>query len=801
MAKKTTKKKAKGKGKGAAAAGKDLVIREISGIALFVVSVLAAFALSGSYSQAVSLNAFRAGMLKVFGMTSVFIPIMTAMTGGYFIWQKKELLKIMGHMTLSMIMLGMFLNLTVGDPGRAILLSREVIASSGGALTGWLATWMASMISVPGAIVFLIATGLIYSKFALGVSYEELGKKAAPYIMIVVEALKKVLGSGVESVQSRLKEMADNRQKRLQAEKEQREREEQKKIQAMQEEEARAMATGQGFMDPLEEEPVKKEKAPKKKANLTLVEMPQVDAHEDDVEEVVPFSKAESGIQNVIVDEYEEIDEEPRIEVKAAEGEGEEEIMWKLPRPEDWLDENLHATQAVVDNTMREKLERTLQSFQVPARISNVVQGPSFTRFEIELEPGTKVSRIVSLEQDIALALATDSKTIRIEAPIPGKSAIGIEIPNKERAMVPIRNIFMSPSFRATKVPLSFVLGEDIDGHPIFSSITKMPHLLVAGSTGSGKSVCLNAIITNIIAREFPSESRFIMVDMKRVELTPYDGIPHLMSPVIQEAQQAANALKWVCNEMDKRYQLYHRVGVRNIEGYNNYVENPAEKMHRIVFIIDELADLMMVSSSNMNIENYICRIAQLARATGIHLILATQRPDTKVITGTIKNNIPSRIAFAVASQVDSRTIIDHKGAETLLGRGDLLFQSFGANRLKRLQGAFVSDEEVNRLVNFWKAQGTTEYPLRFEDAPGVIGANGSDEFVSEDEKLYFQAVEIVIQSQQASISMIQRRLRIGYNRAARLVELMEERGIVGPHDGSRPREVLTNSLDGASNF
>ncbi|MEW5947396.1 MAG: DNA translocase FtsK, partial [bacterium] len=465
---------------------------------------------------------------------------------------------------------------------------------------------------------------------------------------------------------------------------------------------------------------------------------------------------------------------------------------WKLPSPDDWLDPDESASEPPGEDATRKKLDSTLESFQVPAKIVNVVRGASFTRFEIELQPGTKVSQLISLGNDIALSLAADARTIRIEAPIPGKSAVGIEVPNEVRAIVPLRRIFTSEAFSNGKGAISFCLGEDIGGAPVCADLTRMPHLLVAGSTNSGKSVCLNSIITSIIAKRCPSEVRFIMVDVKRVELTPFNGVPHLLTPVILETAVAAGAMRWITAEMDRRYKAFAEMGVRNIDAFNHMQENPDDRMYRIVLIVDELADLMMVSSPNQYVETYICRITQLARATGIHVILATQRPDTRVITGTIKNNIPSRISFAVASQIDSRTILDHKGAESLLGRGDMLFMPMDSNRAVRLQGAYVKDKELKRLVNFWKKQAPSmEYPLKFEIEESHAADGAPQGFETEDEEIYRKAVEIVVSSNQVSISMLQRKLRIGYNRSARLVELMEERGVVGPYDGVKPREVL----------
>lgn len=434
------------------------------------------------------------------------------------------------------------------------------------------------------------------------------------------------------------------------------------------------------------------------------------------------------------------------------------------------------------------KLERTFQSFGVKARVTQVHLGPAVTKYEVHPDVGVKVSRIVSLNDDLALALA--AKDIRIEAPIPGKSAIGIEVPNSEVAMVSLREVIEAKQHNKPQAKLQIGLGRDITGEAVLAELNKMPHLLVAGATGSGKSVCINGIITSILMRAKPHEVKLMMIDPKMVELNVYNGVPHLLAPVVTDAKKASQALKKVVNEMERRYELFSHTGTRNIEGYNEYVKrhNNEEDTKQpllpfIVVIVDELADLMMVASSD--VEDSITRLAQMARAAGIHLIIATQRPSVDVITGVIKANIPSRIAFAVSSMTDSRTILDMGGAEKLLGRGDMLFLPVGASKPVRVQGAFLSDEEVEEVVNYVIGQQKAQY--QEEMIPEDIPENTSE--VEDD--LYGDAVDLVVEMQTASVSMLQRRFRIGYSRAARLIDEMELRGIVGPYEGSKPRNVL----------
>ncbi len=432
-------------------------------------------------------------------------------------------------------------------------------------------------------------------------------------------------------------------------------------------------------------------------------------------------------------------------------------------------------------------LIRTLSSFGVQAKLLAIHRGPTVTRYEIQPEIGVKVSRIVNLADDIALALA--AKDIRIEAPIPGKSAVGIEVPNAEVALVGLRDVLDSPSYQQAPSKLSIALGKDISGEPIVADLAKMPHLLVAGATGSGKSVCINGIITSLLYKARPDEVKLMMIDPKMVELNVYNGIPHLLTPVVTDPRKAAVALKKVVTEMEKRYELFAKNGARDIERYNQIVAEQNDggslmPLPYIVVIVDELADLMMVAPAD--VEDAICRLAQMARAAGIHLIIATQRPSVDVITGVIKANIPSRIAFAVSSQADSRTILDMGGADKLLGRGDMLYLPVGASKPIRVQGAFLSDEEVELVVKYVKSQQKAEY--NEEMIPAANENAGADEIQDE---LYPQAVQIVLEAKTASVSLIQRRLRVGYTRAARLIDMMEANGIVGPYEGSKPREVL----------
>jgi len=438
-------------------------------------------------------------------------------------------------------------------------------------------------------------------------------------------------------------------------------------------------------------------------------------------------------------------------------------------------------------------LEKTLESFNVKAKIIHISQGPTVTRYEVEPAPGVKVSKIVNLADDIALSLAASG--VRIEAPIPGKAAIGIEVPNKVTLSVPLRDVLESDEFLKSSSKLVVALGKDIAGKTVTADLGKMPHLLVAGSTGSGKSVCINTLLTSILFKATPQEVRLILIDPKVVELTNYNGLPHLLTPVVTDAKKAASALRWAVQEMERRYEMFAAAGVRDIGRYNEMIEqfptgagSSGEKIPYIMIIIDELADLMMASP--VDVEDAIIRLAQKARASGIHMVLATQRPSVDVITGLIKANVPSRISFAVSSQIDSRTILDMAGAEKLLGKGDMLFYPIGMSKPLRVQGAFIADGEVEQLTEYIKKQ--VEPPEYLEGITACEGASKDEKKQSVfDDELFEDAIKVIMETNQASASMLQRKFRIGYTRASRLIDTMAEMKIIGPNIGSKPRDII----------
>lgn len=460
---------------------------------------------------------------------------------------------------------------------------------------------------------------------------------------------------------------------------------------------------------------------------------------------------------------------------------------WKLP-DFDLLDPVIKRV-IIQDNETSKQLEKVLLDFGVKAKVIRVTRGPVITRYELAPAPGVKISKIVNLADDIALGLA--ARDVRIEAPIPGKAAIGIEVPNKQARSVPLREVLETSSFGEHSSKLKVALGKDIADQPIIGDLIKMPHLLVAGATGSGKSVCITTIINSILYNATPDEVKFLLVDPKMVELSQYNGIPHLLAPVVVEPKKAAAALKWIVKEMENRYELFAAAGVRDIERYNKLKAGGAisskPALPFIVVIIDELADLMMVAAGE--VEEAICRLAQMARAAGIHLVIATQRPSVDVITGVIKANIPSRISFAVSSQIDSRTILDATGAEKLLGRGDMLYSPLGVNKALRVQGCLVTDEEVHRVITHWKELGRPEYldpeHLFAETTIKNVDSNGPDDL------LFIDAGQLFIRTGIASVSFLQRKLKLGYTRAARLMDMLEEQGVVGTYEGGKPRQVL----------
>ena len=509
-----------------------------------------------------------------------------------------------------------------------------------------------------------------------------------------------------------------------------------------------------------------------------------------DIEEDIEIDNTEADVEKILtinedltIDEVLALAEDTEIPLQIRRS-------WQLPSI-NFLD-NLPKIEAPRETESSVKLEGVLHNFGIDTKVIRVTRGPVITRYELSPAPGVKISRIVNLADDIALGLA--ARDVRIEAPIPGKSAVGIEVPNKIPRAVSFREVIETPAYDQKNSKLKFALGKDIADQPVIADLAQMPHLLVAGATGSGKSVCITAIINSLLYNATPDEVKFLFIDPKMVELNQYNGIPHLLAPVVTDPKKAAAALKWIVKEMETRYELFAAAGVRDIERYNKPErtgsnEEKALMLPWIVVIIDELADLMLVAAGQ--VEEAICRLAQMARAAGIHLVIATQRPSVDVITGIIKANIPSRISFAVTSSIDSRTILDTTGAEKLLGKGDMLYSPQGINKPQRVQGCLVNDEEVERVIAYWKSQGRPEYL----DPEYLFAENRTEESGGNDDSLFINAGTLVINSGIASVSYLQRRLKLGYARAARLMDMLEENGVVGSYEGSKPRQILL-SLD-----
>ncbi len=524
-----------------------------------------------------------------------------------------------------------------------------------------------------------------------------------------------------------------------------------------------------------------------------------------DTGDATDISADENAVHTATMDDGEKInvkEETNAFTKEVMEGEEYEEV-YEFPDLS-LLNENKNKFGPISEKELRataENLVNVLKSFGVETRVVDVSRGPAVTRYELQPSVGVKISKITGLADDIALNLATAG--VRIEAPIPNKAAVGIEVPNKATSMVGIKEILETNSFKAAKSKLTVALGKDIGGNAVMTDIAKMPHGLIAGSTGSGKSVCINSIIMSLLYKASPDDVRLLMIDPKVVELGVYNGIPHLLVPVVTDPRKASGALGWAVTEMEKRYRLFAENDVRNLEGYNHLAEmsDDLQKMYHIVIIIDELADLMMTAPKE--VEDSICRIAQKARAAGMHLIIATQRPSVDVVTGLIKANVPTRIAFAVSSQIDSRTILDMGGAEKLLGKGDMLFCPVGSNKPTRIQGCFVSDAEVERVVNFVKNGKTADYDKDISDTIETLATAGKEKghkndgaASSDNDPMIEKAIECVIEAGQASTSLLQRRLKLGYARAARIVDEMEALGVVGPYEGSKPRQVLISQAE-----
>ena len=648
--------------------------------------------------------------------------------------------------------------------------------SGGGALGAILSTPLVNLLGAPGAIILCIGIVIMLAVFTFGINMSE----------IINNAVEKSEDSREERLQRKLQLKEEQKKAKEEARKEvleNRRKEQEKEIQRriaqaeVPEENEQIKINFGGRI--LEEEDSKKRR--------------KYDHKEDDL---TPLTKENKKTKEIHPDVKEKKEDKTKEVLQLEHAMIVEDENYEYPPVELLSKGNKKAikggAKALTDTAT--KLQKTLYSFGVSAKVENVSVGPAITRYELKPAEGVRVSKIANLADDIALNLAAE--TIRIEAPIPGKQAVGIEVPNKEKEAVHLREVLESDEFRANNSKLSVALGKDVAGNIQLADIAKMPHVLIAGSTGSGKSVCINTIITSIIYNAKPSEVKMVMVDPKVVELSVYNGIPHLLIPVVTDPKKAAGALAWAVQEMDNRYNLFASKGVRDIKGYNKAIEKEEGqgKLPQIVIIVDELADLMMVAAKD--VEEAICRLAQKARAAGMHLVIATQRPSVDVITGLIKANVPSRIAFAVSSQVDSRTILDSVGAEKLLGKGDMLFFPTGYPKPVRVQGAFVSDEEVEKIVGFVKQNGTATYS---EDILETIeNSNKTEkeliqEQAEDDETDAFlmDAIEAVIDAGTASTSFIQRKFKVGYARAGRIIDQMEERGVISGYQGSKPREVL----------
>ena len=646
--------------------------------------------------------------------------------------------------------------------------------NGGGALGAILATPLVNLLGKIGATILCIGVVIMFAVFTFGINMSEI--------------INNIVEKSEENREERLEKKQKIKEEQLKARQEMIEQKKKNKQQIKENEnvgEQIKINFGGRILD--EEDPTKRKKYDHKDDDLIPLTKENKNAQliQPDVIENNLFrqeeEKKEDKTKEVLQLEHAMIVEDENYEYPPL------ELLGKVPK------KALKGGAKALTDTAT-KLQKTLYSFGVSAKVENVSVGPAITRYELKPAEGVRVSKIANLADDIALNLAAE--TIRIEAPIPGKQAVGIEVPNKEKEAVHLREVLESEEFENNKSKLTVALGKDVAGNIQLADIAKMPHVLIAGSTGSGKSVCINTIITSIIYNAKPSEVKMVMVDPKVVELSVYNGIPHLLIPVVTDPKKAAGALAWAVQEMDNRYNLFATKGVRDIKGYNKAIEKEEGmgKLPQIVIIVDELADLMMVAAKD--VEESICRLAQKARAAGMHLVIATQRPSVDVITGLIKANIPSRIAFAVSSQVDSRTILDSVGAEKLLGKGDMLFFPAGAPKPIRVQGAFVSDEEVEKIVGFIKQNGTANYS---EDILETIENNNKTEkeLIQEQaedddtDPFLMDAIDAVVEQGQASTSFIQRKFKVGYARAGRIIDQMEERGIISGYQGSKPREVL----------
>ena len=713
-----------------------LQIREILGV-LFLLAAL--LGLLGILSHAGSiLGAIRDGMIAAFGV-AWFVPVAAALAlGAYLLWPKAprpRTIDVVAGVVAVLSLVGLF----------------GLAANAGGAVGANISGALVGPFTGPGAWALLtagLAVGLIVTvHFSPGA--------------LLVSALGALRAANAE--RARIRDL----------------------VAVPAQEKAKATRTASATSDVLTRSAASFATAPATREGANGWEFDEpapVEVRKPQVEPVAAGEERESGPAA------------PVLRVVAEPEDDLPEIEWKLPSNA-LLDTVTARRERMADEIKRNVkiIESTLTTFGVECKVVGVNPGPAVTQFEIQPGPGVQVKRITALQNDLSLALA--AAPLRIEAPIPGKSAVGIEVPNKSASLVTIREVIETAAFREGTNLLALGLGNDVSGQSIVADLTRMPHLLIAGATGQGKSVCINALITSLLFQVTPDHMRMLLIDPKRVELTGYNGLPHLALPVLVESHQAAAALRWAVAEMDRRYKLFSSEGVRNIAAYNDKAtQKLARTLPYIVIVIDELADLMMVAAGE--IEELICRIAQLARAVGIHLIIATQRPSTDIITGLIKANIPSRIAFAVGSQVDSRVILDAGGAEKLLGRGDMLYQPVDAGKPTRIQGAFVSDQEVEGVVNFWKSQGGPRYMEEILEEGAVSDWEGERREERKLDPLFARSARAVAAEGAASVSLVQRKFNVGYSRAGRIVDQLAENRVVGGYQGSKSREVMMTLPD-----
>ncbi len=736
---------------------------EILGILIVGIACLGLVLLYSDGTSPIASAAVR--LLKVLaGDGSAGIFVVLAAFGIFLMGKNKKVLKsrIAGVVLLWLVLEG-FLHLGITDSYQSAELLESGKAGHGGGLIGFgIVTFLLSTIGVTGSYIFLIVITIVGSVLVINRSLVET-------VRDVFALIAKALGAITRHINDFIKILVENDK-------------EKKKV--------RSKNQHSSFS------PVKKKEPTRITPEFIFEpELPDIEVENIPEESELRSREILQNEADILLDKRAEgLDEEnnlpdalsTKITGTPLSRKTERIENYKLP-PLSLVHKSMRRGQKsnkdLADNV--KLLEDTLASFGVKVKVTRVTQGPAITRFELQPAPGVKVSKITNLSDDIALSLAASD--VRIEAPIPGKAVVGIEVPNKEIALVHFREVLESEEFKSSPSKLTLALGKDIAGSPIMADLTRMPHLLIAGATGSGKSVCINTIIASIVYKAKPDEVKLLLIDPKVVELTNYNGIPHLISPVVVEPKKAASALKWIVTEMETRYELFAASGVRDIVRYNFLVSEKKDDEQKplpyVVVIIDELADLMMVAPGE--VEEAICRLAQMARASGIHLIVATQRPSVDVITGLIKANIPSRIAFAVSSQIDSRTILDMGGAEKLLGRGDMLYHPIGISKPVRVQGCFLADKEVKNIVDYLKVQAKPEY----HEIP-LTNLNVENKEEPNDE-LFVKAANIFIENNTASVSLLQRRLRIGYTRAARIMDFLEDQGVVGQYEGSKPREVL----------